>query len=119
MASLSIDLSSYPLVLCRLEAQPGSLDTLESDFARYTEELLAQPGDSTVVHDWTEAEELSEDSRDAAFDRVIRNPLLANRCLGHFVISRSYRTRNTLTALSWMRRLPYPVGVTGSHEIAL
>src|SRR4051794_21073193 len=99
MATLHIDLSSYPLVLCRLAGQPGDVDTLSADFQRYTGDLLAQPGDFVVVHDWTEAEELSEASRDAVFDQVIRTPALARRCLGHFVISNSYRTRSTLTAL--------------------
>jgi hypothetical protein len=119
MATLHIDLSSYPLVLCRLEGEPGSVDTLDADFGRYTEALLDQRGDFVVVHDWSEAEALSEGSRDAVFDHVICNPALADHCLGHFVISDSYRIKNTLTALSWKRPVPYPVGVTGVPEVAL
>jgi hypothetical protein len=119
MATMHIDFTSYPLVRCRLEGEPGSMDTLDADVYRYTGALLAQQDDFVVVHDWSNAEVLGEESRDAVFDRVIRNPPLAHRCLGHFVITSSYRTRNTLTALSWMRPVPYPVGVTGSPEIAL
>ncbi|MFT3927821.1 MAG: hypothetical protein QM778_35160 [Myxococcales bacterium] len=119
MATLHIELAHYPLVLCRLEGEADSLDTLESDLARYTRELLERRDDFTVVHDWTAAEELSEEARDAVFDQVIRNPALAQRCLGHFVISSSRRIRTTLTALSWMRPVSYPVGVTGMPEVAL
>jgi hypothetical protein len=119
MATLYIDLSSYPLVLCRLEGEPGSVDTLDADFGRYTGELRAQRGDLAVVHDWSESEALSEESRNAVFEHVICAPALADRCLGHFVISDSYRIKNTLTALSWTRPVPYPVGVTGMPELAL
>jgi hypothetical protein len=119
MATLHIDLSSYPLVLCRLQGEPGSVATLDADFGRYTRELLARRGDFVVMHDWTDSDALSEEWCDTVFGHVICNPALAQRCLGHFVISSSYRIRNTLTALSWMRPVPCPVSVTGVPEIAL
>lgn len=119
MATLHIDLTSYPLVLCRLEAAPTGIDTLGADFARYTEQLLGQRGEFVVLHDWSNAAEPSDEVRDSFFDQVIRNPALADRCLGHFVISRSDRTRHMLTALSWLRPVPYPFAVTGAPEAAL
>lgn len=117
--ALHIDVSRFPIVVCRLDPVGCELSTLEAECARYLEELQRHRGIFACVHDWTQAGELSPECWRLVFERAVLNAALSSQCVAQSVAIASPALRGFATARTLQHGHSFALRVAASFESAL
>lgn len=117
---LSVELSRFPLVICRLgAAEPSTLSALSLACEAYLLELNRHRGLFACIHDWTHAEPLGADAWQLVFDGAILSHSLPSKCVAQAVAVTTPSLRGFATARSVRSSLPHRVRVAASFDAAL
>jgi hypothetical protein len=122
--ALHVDVTRFPIVLCRLDQRTDSqqlctLATLEADCERYQEELQRHRGVFACVHDWMQAGDLSPEQWRLVFDRAVLNAALSSQCVAQAVAVGSPALRGFATSRTLQHVHPFALRVAASLESAL
>lgn len=117
--ALHVDVTRFPIVVCRLDASACPPTTLQADCDRYLLELSRHRGIFACVHDWTQAGELSPECWKLVFDQVVLNAALSSQCVAQAVAIGSPALRGFATARTLQHGHPFALRVAASFESAL
>lgn len=116
---LSVEFTRFPIVVCRLSAQPTTCAELGTACAAYLRELAQHRGIFVCVHDWTVAHAHGQEHWRTAFEGAVLAAGLRGHCVAQAVAVTSPSLRAFATARALAHELAHPVRVAASLETAL
>jgi hypothetical protein len=121
--ALLVDVTRFPIVVCRLGPGTGSQQVtpamLAADCEGYLQELQRHRGVFACVHDWTQAGDLSPECWRLVFDRAVLNAALSSQCVAQSVAVGSPALRGFATSRTLQHAHPFALRVAATLESAL
>ena len=114
-----VELSQFPIVVCRLDAAECDALQLERQIDAYLGELLTHRGIFVCVHDWTLAGSLPAQCWRLVFARAIVRSELSTQCVAQALAVASPELRGFATASALAHPAAYALRVAASFEAAL